>query len=59
MVYSILLPAFPTARQEVYSDNGYVGMRSDIYLDMYNLIIGQSKPARPQILAVEGNGKVC
>lgn len=39
MVYSILLPAFPTVRQEVYSDNGYAGMRSDIYLDKYNLII--------------------
>lgn len=39
MLYSILLPIFPTVRQEVYSDNGYGGMRADIYLDIYNLVI--------------------
>lgn len=39
MLYSILLPIFPTLRQEVYSDNGYGGMRADIYLDIYNLVI--------------------
>lgn len=39
MVYSILLPVFPTVRREVYSDSGYGGMRADIYLDLYNLII--------------------
>lgn len=39
MLYSILLPIFPTLRQEVYSDNRYGGMRADIYLDIYNLVI--------------------
>ncbi len=39
MLYSVLLPVFPTIRQEVYNDNGYAGMRADIYLDLYNLII--------------------
>lgn len=39
MLYSILTPIFPTIRQEVYGDNGYGGMRADIYLDLYNLII--------------------
>lgn len=39
MLYSVLRPIFPTIRQEVYSDNGYGGMRADIYLDLHNLII--------------------
>lgn len=39
MLYSLLLPIFPTLRQEVNSDNGYGGMRADIYLEEYNLII--------------------
>ncbi len=39
MLYAVLLPVFPTIRQEVYNDNGYGGMRADIYLDLYNLII--------------------
>lgn len=39
MLYAILLPLFPTARQEVYKDNGYGGMRADIYLDICNAII--------------------
>lgn len=39
MLYSILLPIFPDMRQEVYSDNGYGGMRADIYLEAYDLII--------------------
>lgn len=39
MLYSILLPVFPTIRQEVFSDNGYGGMRADLYLDLYDLII--------------------
>lgn len=39
MLYSVLLLVFPTVRQEVYSDNGYGGMRADIYLDLYDLII--------------------
>lgn len=39
MLYSILCPLFPDIRQEVYSDNGYGGMRADIYLETYDLII--------------------
>ncbi len=39
MLYSLFLPIFPTIRQEVYSDNGYGGMRADLYLEWYNLII--------------------
>lgn len=39
MLYSLLIPIFPTIRREVYSDNGYGGMRADLYLDSYNLII--------------------
>ena len=39
MLYSVLLPIFPEARQEVASDNGYGGMRADIYFDEYDLII--------------------
>ncbi len=39
MLYSLLIPIFPTIRQEVYSDNGYGGMRADLYLDAYHLII--------------------
>lgn len=39
MLYSVLCPIFPTVRQEVCSDNGYGGMRTDIYLDIYDLAI--------------------
>lgn len=39
MLYAVLRPVFPTIRQEVYSDNGYGGMRADLYLDLCNLII--------------------
>ena len=39
MLYALLIPIFPTIRQEVYSDNGYGGMKADLYLDLYNLII--------------------
>lgn len=39
MLYSLLLPIFPMLRLEVNSDNGYGGMRADIYLKEYNLII--------------------
>lgn len=39
MLYALLLPAFPTARTEVNSDNGYGGMRADIYLEECDLII--------------------
>ncbi len=39
MVYAMLLPIFPTARTEVNSDNGYSGMRADIYLEAYDILI--------------------
>lgn len=39
MLYSLLLPLFPTARLETVNDNGYSGMRADIYLEEYRLII--------------------
>lgn len=39
MLYSCLLLFFPTVRQETVNDNGYGGMRTDIYLEDYNLII--------------------
>ena len=39
MLYALLLPMFPTLRMEVNGDNGYSGMRADIYLEKYDLII--------------------
>ena len=39
MLYSLLVPVFPMIRQEVESDNGYGGMRADLYLEEYDLII--------------------
>lgn len=39
LLYAILRPLFPSIRQEVNSDNGYGGMRADLYLDSCNLII--------------------
>lgn len=39
MLYALLLPVFPMIRQEVNGDNGYGGMRADIYLEKYNLVI--------------------
>lgn len=39
MLYAWLRPLFPTIRSEVYSDSGYVGMRADLFLDDYDLII--------------------
>ena len=39
MLYSLLLPVFPIIRQEVDSDNGYGGMRADLYLKEYDLVI--------------------
>lgn len=39
MLYSILLPVFPSARLEVDSDNGCSGMRADIYLEDYDIVI--------------------
>lgn len=39
MLYSILLPIYPAMRQEVYSDNGYGGMRADLYIEDCDLII--------------------
>lgn len=39
MLYALLLPIFPTARTEVNGDNGYGGMRADIWIDEYKFII--------------------
>lgn len=39
MLYALLLPIFPELRMEVNKDNGYSGMRADLYLDNYDLII--------------------
>ena len=39
MLYSLLLPVFPLIRPEVDGDNGYVGMRADLYLKEYDLVI--------------------
>lgn len=39
MLYALLVPIFPLIRQEVESDNGYGGMRADLYLEEYDLII--------------------
>lgn len=39
MLYSLLLPIFPTARQEVENDNGYSTMRADLYVDDYDVAI--------------------
>ena len=39
MLYAWLRPVFPTVRTEVYSDSGYVGMRADLYIGDYDLII--------------------
>lgn len=46
MVYAWLRPVFPTVRTEVNSDNGYSGMRADIYLKEYELAI-EIKCTRP------------
>lgn len=39
MLYAWLRPVFPTVRTEVYSDSGFVGMRADLFLGDYDLII--------------------
>lgn len=39
MLYALLLPMFPELRMEVNGDNGYSGMRADLYLEKYDLII--------------------
>lgn len=39
MLYSLLLPIFPTVRQEVTSDNGYGSMRADLYVDDYDVVV--------------------
>ena len=39
MLYAVLVPVFPLIRQEAESDNGYGGMRADLYLEEYDLII--------------------
>lgn len=48
MLYAWLRPVFPLVRQEVNSDNGYGGMRADLYLDEYDLII-EVKCTRPNM----------
>lgn len=39
LLYAILIPVFPEARTEVNGDNGYSGIRTDIYLEKYDLAI--------------------
>ena len=39
MLYALLVPIFPLIRQEAESDNGYGGVRADLYLEEYDLII--------------------
>lgn len=39
MLYAWLRPVFPLTRLEVNSDNGYGGMRADLYLEECDLII--------------------
>lgn len=39
MLYALLLPVFPRVRQEVNSDNGYTGMRADLYLEEFDALI--------------------
>lgn len=39
ILHSVLLTVFPTARTEVNSDNGYCGMRADIYIDEPEILI--------------------
>lgn len=39
MVYALLLPIFPALRMEVDSDNGYGGMRADLFLEELSLIV--------------------
>lgn len=48
MLYAWLRPVFPTVRTEVNSDNGYSGMRADLYLEEYDLII-EVKCTRPSM----------
>lgn len=39
MLYAVLLTVFPDVRMEVAGDNGYSAMRSDLYLERYDMII--------------------
>lgn len=39
MLYALLVPVFPMIRQEVESNNGYGGMRADLYLQEQDVII--------------------
>ena len=39
MLYALLVPVFPMIRQEVESNNGYSGMRADLYLQEQDVII--------------------
>lgn len=48
ILYSLLRPIFPTARLEVNDDTGYSGIRYDIMLKNYDLII-EVKCSRPSM----------
>ena len=48
MLYAWLRQVFPTVHTEVNSDNGYSGMRADLYLEEYDLII-EVKCTRPNM----------
>lgn len=39
ILYSLLRTVFPEIRKEVNGDNGYSGIRSDLYLDKYDITI--------------------
>lgn len=39
ILYSLIVPVFPEARTEVNADNGYGGVRTDIYLGHNNIAI--------------------
>lgn len=39
ILYALIRPIFPEARMEVPEDAGYRSMRSDIFLDEYNIVI--------------------
>jgi hypothetical protein len=48
MLYSLIKPIFPSARLEVNDDTGYSGIRYDIYLDNYDIVI-ETKCSRPKM----------
>lgn len=48
MLYSLLRPIFPTVRSEVHDDTGYSGLRYDINLREYDIVI-EVKCSRPSM----------